>query len=159
MYAGVQITQHHNHSLFLSNYAPGRDAAVATNGPNFRFRNTTGNYILVATSSTGSSVTVSIFGTDPGYTVDIRSGNFSRTSYSTREIRDNTLARGTRVVETRGQRGGSINVYYTVRDGDRVVREQTFTSRYRNTEEVVRVGTMREAAPDTDDDNDDNGDD
>jgi vancomycin resistance protein YoaR len=146
MYAGVQVTQRINHSVFLSNYAPGRDAAVAAGGPDFRFKNTLDSYILISTSSTNSSVTISFFGTDPGFDVDIRTGNFSRNSYNTREIRDNTLTRGRRVVETPGQRGGTVNVYYTVSQGDTIVRQQTFTSTYRTVEEVVRVGTMRESS-------------
>ncbi|MCL2605926.1 MAG: VanW family protein [Coriobacteriia bacterium] len=159
MLSGVQITQRINHSTFLSAYPPGRDATVAWNGPDFRFRNTLDNYILIATASTNSSVTISFFGTDPGYDIDVRSGAFRRSNFSTTERRDNTLPRGRRVVERAGQRGGNINVYYTVRDGNTVVREQTFTSRYRAIDEIVRVGTMREAPPEDDNDDDDNGDD
>ena len=148
MYAGVHITERINHSVFLPNYAPGRDAAVAANGPNFRFRNTLDSYILIATSSTNSSVTISFFGTDPGFDIEIRTGNFSRDDYTTREIRDDTMPRGERDVEVVGQRGGIVNVYYTVRYGDNIVHQQTFTSNYRTVEEVVRVGTMRESEDD-----------
>ena len=154
MQSGVQITQRINHSTFLSAYPPGRDATVAWNGPDFRFRNTLDNYILISTATTNSSVTISFFGLDPGYTVDVRTGSFRRTSFDTEEVRDNTMPEGTRVVERAGQRGGTVNVYYTVRDGSRVVREQTFTSRYRAVDEIVRVGTQR-ATPDDDDDNGD----
>jgi len=150
MNSGVEITQRINHSTFLSAYPPGRDATVAWNGPDFRFRNTLDNYILIATSATSSSVTVSFFGLDPGYTVDIRTGEFRRGNFGTEEVRDSSLPQGTRVVERAGQRGGTVNVYYTVRDGDRVVREQTFTSRYRSIDEIVRVGTQR-PAPSNDD--------
>ena len=142
MQAGVQITQRQNHSMFLSQYPIGRDAAVAAGGPDFRFRNTLDNYILIIATATGSSATVSFYGVDPGYDITLRTGDFSRTNYGTREIRDNTLSVGTRVVETRGVRGGTVNVYYTVRSGDTVVRQQTFTSHFRSTDEVVRVGTM-----------------
>jgi len=150
MDSGVQITQRINHSTFLSAYPAGRDATVAWNGPDFRFRNTLDNYILISTATTDSSVTISFFGLDPGYTIDVRTGEFRRSNFGTEEVRDNTLPRGTRVVERAGQRGGTINVYYTVRDGNRVVREQTFTSSYRSIDEIVRVGTQRPASSDDD---------
>lgn len=141
MNAGLQVTQRINHSVFLSSYNPGKDAAIAAHGPDFRFRNTLDSYILISTSSTNSSVTISFFGTDPGYDVDIRTGTFSRNDFSTTEIRDSSIPRGERKIERAGQRGGSVNVYYTVRDGDRIVREQTFTSRYRTVDQIVRIGT------------------
>ena len=157
MEAGLHITQRINHSTFLSAYPPGRDATVAWNGPDFRFRNSLDHYIMIATSSTSSSVTISFFGTDPGYTVSIRTGNFNRTNYRTEEVRDNTLPRGRRVVERAGQRGGNVSVFYTVRDGERVVREQTFTSRYRTINEIVRVGTKPPEEAEPDDTDNDNG--
>ncbi|MCL2402993.1 MAG: VanW family protein [Coriobacteriia bacterium] len=146
MKSGFQITQRINHSVFLSSYEPGRDAAIAAQGPDFRFRNTLDSYVLISTSSTNSSVTISFFGTDPGYDVDIRTGTFSRQNFSTSEVRDNTIPRGEREVERAGQRGGTVNVYYTVRDGDRIVREQTFTSNYRTVDAIVRVGTKPPAS-------------
>ncbi|MCL2526192.1 MAG: VanW family protein [Coriobacteriia bacterium] len=147
MMAGLNITQRINHSTFLSAYPPGRDATVAWGGPDFRFINSHDNYIMISTASSNSSVTISFFGIDPGYTVDIRTGEFRRNNFNTREIRDNTLPYGRRVVETSGQRGGTVNVVYTVRKGDSVVREQTFTSRYRTVDEVIRIGTKRDQAP------------
>ena len=144
MYAGTYITQRVNHSLFFPNYLPGRDAAVSVGVPDFRFINTLDSYILVSTSHTNSSVTIAFFGTDPGYEVEIRTGTFTREDYGTEEIRDNTLPRGERIVERPGRRGGRVNVYYTVRDGDAVIRRQTFSSTYRTIDERVRVGTMRE---------------
>ncbi|MCL2870675.1 MAG: VanW family protein [Coriobacteriia bacterium] len=141
MSTGFQITQRINHSVFLSSYNPGKDAAIAAHGPDFRFRNTLDSHVLISTSSTDSSITISFFGTDPGYDIDIRTGTFTRSDFSTTEIRDSAIPRGERRVERAGQRGGTVNVYYTVRSGDRVVREQTFTSRYRTVDQIVRIGT------------------
>ena len=151
MYAGTYITQRINHSLFFPNYLPGRDAAVSVGVPDFRFINTLDSYILVSTSYTNSSVTIAFFGTDPGYEVEIRTGTFSRDNYGTEEIRDNTLPRGERIVERPGRRGGRVNVYYTVRDGDAIIRRQTFSSTYRTIDERVRVGTMRVEVEEYDD--------
>ncbi|MCL2680277.1 MAG: VanW family protein [Coriobacteriia bacterium] len=139
--AGVQITNRVSHSSLISQYPLGRDAAVARGGPDFAFKNTLDNHILIVSSATGSAATVSFYGVKPGYTINISTGEFRRNSYSTSEVRDNTLPEGTRVVETRGVRGGTVNVYYTVRRGETVVRQQTFTSWYRTTNEIVRIGT------------------
>jgi len=151
MLAGVEITQRQNHSLFFSQYPVGRDAAVSWGTLDFRFRNTLNNYILVVAFVEDSASTVEFFGTDPDYDITIEAGEFERTSYGTNEVEDDTLPEGTRVVETRGVRGGTVDVVYTVRQGDTLVRQQTFRSTHRSANEVVRIGTME---PDEDEDDD-----
>ncbi len=72
--AGLQIIERRNHSLPVS-YAPlGQDATFADNYLNFRFRNSTGHFLLIRTVATETSVTVKLFGDIPAnVTYDIKS--------------------------------------------------------------------------------------
>ena len=64
--AGLEVTERHNHSLFISHYPKGRDATVTGGGKNLRFKNDTDHYIWVRGSSTGVKTTIAIYGTDDG---------------------------------------------------------------------------------------------
>ncbi len=140
--SGLTVVERRNHSFYISSYPNGRDAAVAWGGVDLKFKNDTSQWILVATAYSNSSVTVSLYGTDPGYTVTASAGPFTDiVPFSVKETEDPTLALGTRIVEDSGVNGRRIAVKRTVKKGGSVVREDTFTSVYRPKQEVVRVGT------------------
>ncbi len=140
--SGLPVVERRAHSFYISSYPNGRDAAVAWGGPDFKFKNDTDHWVFIATSYTNSSVTVSLYGTDPGYTVTSSVGSFTDVvPYTVRETDDPQLALGTRIVEDKGVNGRRIVVKRVVRKGGSVVREDTFTSVYRPKDEIVRVGT------------------
>jgi len=142
-FSGLPVTERHNHSLYISHYPTGRDATVSWGGPDFQFQNDTDNYILIATSYTSSSVTVSIYGTNPGYTVTYDTGAWTNIVAPTvKQIEDATLPVGVEVVETVGQSGRTIVVTRHVMLNGTEIRTDTFKSVYRAVQEVVRVGTM-----------------
>jgi uncharacterized protein YabE (DUF348 family) len=87
-------------------------------------------------------VTISIYGTDPGYEVEYVTGAFRDVkAHPVKEVEDPELDEGTKVVEESGVDGRSVTVTRRVLlDGD-LVREDHFTSRYNPKEELVRVGT------------------
>ena len=141
-FSGLPVVERHAHSLYLSNYPTGRDAAISIGGKNLRFTNDTEHWILIDTSYTDSSITISFFGTDPGYEVSYETGPWTNiTSPPVKEIMDSTLALGSRVVQTPGQSGRTVVVIRTVKQDGAVIRTDTFKSVYRSTEEIVRVGT------------------
>lgn len=141
-FSGLPVVERHPHSLYISHYPKGRDAAISIGGKNLRFRNDTPNWILIATSYTDTSITISLYGTDPGYTVTYETGPWTNlVPPPVREIKDATLPQGTRVIVERGVSGRSVVVTRTVSKGGAVVRVDTFRSTYRPAEEVVRVGT------------------
>ncbi|HET6497921.1 MAG TPA: VanW family protein, partial [Coriobacteriia bacterium] len=145
--SGLPVIERRNHSFYISAYPKGRDAAVSWGGIDFRFKNDTENWVLVATAYTDSSVTVSLYGTDPGYTVTSTTGPFTDIRpFTVLEVPDATLSAGTRVVEDEGVNGRRVTVTRTVMRGAEVVREDRFTSTYVPKRQVVRVGTKPPAS-------------
>ncbi len=141
-FSGLPVVERRNHSQYISSYPKGRDATVSWGGPDFKFKNDTDHWVLVATSYTNSSVTISLYGTSPGYDVTYETGPFTNlVDPPVREVKDPDLPVGSKVVDERGVSGRTIVVSRTVRKGGTVVRTDTFKSVYRAVEEVVRVGT------------------
>lgn len=140
--SGLPVVERRNHSFYISKYPKGRDAAVSWGGMDLKFKNDTENWVLVATAYTNSSVTVSLYGTDPGYTVTSTTGPFTDVRpYTVLEVPEPTLPAGTRVVEDQGVNGRRVTVVRTVTRGGELVREDRFTSTYVPKRQVVRVGT------------------
>ncbi len=141
-FSGLPVVERHNHSLYISHYPTGRDATVSWGGPDFKFRNDTGNWILVATAYTNSTVTVSLYGTATGYKVSYVTGPFTNTvAFPVREVKDPTLPVGTKIVDEKGVSGRTVVVTRTVTKDGVVIRKDSFKSVYKAAEEVVRVGT------------------
>jgi len=142
--SGLPVVQRHNHSFYISHYPKGRDATVSWGGPDFKFRNDTDSWILISVSYTNSSITISLYGTDPGYEVDAQTGAWERVRpYPTQTIKDPTMAKGSKVIEDSGQTGRSITVKRIVTKDGTEVRSDTFVSNYKPKIQVVRVGTKQ----------------
>ena len=102
-FAGVPIPDRENHSFYISHYPKGRDATVSWGGPDLKWKNDTKNWILVSVSYTDDSITISFYGTDPGYDVAYTTGPFTNeTPYPTEKIKDPTLKAGLKIVEESG---------------------------------------------------------
>jgi len=141
-FSGLPVVERHNHSEYISHYPTGRDATVSWGGPDFKFKNDTDHWILIAVAHTTSSITISMYGTDMGYKVAYTTGPWTNIkSPSTQTVKDPTLPVGAKVVQTSGQSGRTVVVSRTVTKSGSVVRKDTFTSVYKPSAEVVRVGT------------------
>ena len=68
--AGLKITERTNHALYISHYPQGRDATVDYPGVDLKFVNDTGNWLLLRTFVSSSSLTVSLYGTPVHRKVD-----------------------------------------------------------------------------------------
>lgn len=140
--SGLPVVARRNHSFYIDHYPKGRDATVSWGGPDLKFKNDTDQWVLVSVSYSSTSITIALYGTDPGYEVESSVGPWtSIKKYDTEEIKDPTMRKGARVVEDAGITGRTITVKRTVKRGGEVVRTDTFVSRYRPKVEVVRVGT------------------
>lgn len=149
-FSGLPVVERRNHSQYISHYPKGRDATVSWGGPDFKFKNDTPDWILIASGYTNSSVTISIYGTDPGYEVAYETGPWTNlTNPPVREVKDATLPVGTRVIDERGVSGRTIVVTRVVTKGGTEIRRDSFKSVYRPIEEVVRVGTKAAPVPST----------
>jgi vancomycin resistance protein YoaR len=62
-FAGLKDIEHHPHSYYISRYPAGREATVSFPDPNLIFQNTMPTGIVITTSYTGTSLTVTFWGT------------------------------------------------------------------------------------------------
>lgn len=141
-FSGLPVVERHNHSQYISHYPTGRDATVSWGGPDFKFKNDTPNWVLIATGYTNSTVTISLYGTNPGYQVTYDTGAWTDIKDPpVREVPDPTLPAGSRVIDERGVSGRTIVVVRHVLSNGVEIRTDSFKSVYRAAEEVVRVGS------------------
>ena len=142
-FAGLEIVERVNHSIYIDHYPKGRDATVSGGGPNLRFRNDTKHHILIRGTSNGITTTFNIYGTGEGRTVDfITSDFYDEVPRATYEIRASWLGPGTTYVKISGQAGKSIKVTRTVKAKDgTVIHDDTFVSKWRMITREIEVGT------------------
>ncbi|MCL2504566.1 MAG: VanW family protein, partial [Coriobacteriia bacterium] len=142
--SGLQVVARKNHSLYISHYPKGRDATVSWGGPDLKFKNNTDNWVLISVSYTDSSITVALYGTDPGYSVHSEVGEWTNLRpRPIEEIQDPTMPEGSRVVEESGADGRSITVKRTVSKDGKVLYTDTFASKYNAEPQVVRIGIKK----------------
>lgn len=110
--AGLEIVERRNHSLPVS-YAPlGQDATFASGYINFKFRNSTGKYILIRTSSEGGKLTIKLYGTmDPSITYDIESVTLQTIAPAKKYVKNLSLAKGEVQLLQRGKPGYVVETY------------------------------------------------
>jgi vancomycin resistance protein YoaR len=142
-FAGLDVVERVNHSIFIDHYPKGRDATVTANGANLRFRNDTSNYILIRGSSNGITTTFVIYGTDDGRTVSYTTSGFydevARTEVTTLSP---DLGTGTSLLTTSGQPGRKIKVVRTVKAANgSVIHKDTFVSTWLMIPREIDVGT------------------
>jgi vancomycin resistance protein YoaR len=107
-FAGLRLDDHKAHSFSISRYPPGREATVNYPGIDLAWTNDTDTAVLVRTATTGTSVTVAVYGRDDGRTV---TGT-------------------TEVLETDSGRGFSTRVRRTVEVPGRAAQVETISTRY-----------------------------
>jgi vancomycin resistance protein YoaR len=142
-FAGLEIVERKNHSIYIDHYPKGRDATVSAGGPNMRFRNDTGKYILVRGVSDGVTTKFVIYGTDDGREVTYSTSDFydqvARTDVT---IPNKALGTGTTVIKSQGQAGKSIKVVRTVKSASgNVIHKDTFVSIWNMKPRQIEVGT------------------
>ncbi len=141
--AGYKVIERSNHSLYVSSYPAGRDAAIAYPDMDLIWENDTSTDVLLTTSNDDTSITVTLYGVDPHYSVTSETGDWIEgESYSTETVVDDTLEPGTSYIETAGSDGLEITVNRTVKDrnGD-ILYEDVFNSIYSPVNEVIVEGS------------------
>jgi vancomycin resistance protein YoaR len=148
--SGLPVIERRNHSFYISHYPKGRDATVSWGAPDLKFKNDTENWLLVSVSYSNSSITVSLYGTDPGYQVKAEVGDWTNVKpYPTEKVKDDTVAEGSKVVREAGVQGRSMTVKRIVSKDGKVVRTDSFVSHYKPKTQVVAVGTKRTSSKST----------
>lgn len=140
--AGYAVPSRTNHSLYVASYPAGRDAAVSYPDLDFVWLNDTASDVLLRATYTDSSITVTLYGVDPGFTVTSETGDWVEgEKHATKTITDEALAPGTSYTKTAGTDGMEITVVRTVKDKDgSVIRKDAFASIYSPVTEVIVKG-------------------
>jgi len=124
-FAGLKDVQHTPHSYYISRYPAGRESTVSYPQPDFRFNNDSPYGVLIQTAYTGTSLTVTFWGTKR-YEIESVSGpRYAPTVLTgvTYNPRPDCEASG-------GSTGFSINVTRIFLSGGREVKRETFHTRY-----------------------------
>lgn len=141
-FAGLQILERKNHSIFIDHYPLGRDATVSSGSPNLRFRNDTKHYILVRGTSDGIKTKFVIYGTNDGRQVSYTTSDFYDVVAQTVDsVTNKSLPTGSTLIDENGQPGRKIKVVrlVTAADGS-VIHKDTFVSIYPMIPEQIEVG-------------------
>jgi vancomycin resistance protein YoaR len=141
-FAGLEIVERHNHSLYISHYPMGRDATATDTNKNLRFKNDTDHYIWVRGVSDGVTTTFNIYGTSDGRKVSYTTSDFynvvTRTDTS---VTNTSLGTGTTVVKSPGQSGKQITVKRIITWPDGRKETEKFVSTFPMYPRAIEVGT------------------
>jgi vancomycin resistance protein YoaR len=142
-FAGLEVVERHNHSIYIDHYPKGRDATVASGAKNLRFLNDTSHWIWILGTSDGKTTNFKIYGTDEGREVSYTTSDFYHvTARSTVTVTNPALGTGTTNVLTSGQSGKQLKCVRVVKlpDGT-VLHKDTFISTFPMVPKQIEVGT------------------
>jgi vancomycin resistance protein YoaR len=144
-WAGLPITERWGHSFYISWYdkyglgplgsGPGLDATIFTGGPDLKFLNDTGRWLLIQTSSNPRTglAQVELYGTKPDRSVEITHRIYDRVPAPTDPVfvPDPEQAQGS-VRQSDTARGGmTIDVYRIVTENGVAKEPELFRTRFR----------------------------
>ncbi|WP_334072120.1 MULTISPECIES: VanW family protein [Paenibacillus] len=110
--AGLDIVERRNHSVPVRYIPLGQDATFAEGHINFRFRNTTGNHLLIAARTDSGRLTVKLFGDIPGNVLyDMESKTAKILPAGNKYVVNPALPAGSRKVIVRGKPGFVVDTY------------------------------------------------
>ena len=140
-FAGLEDVTHTPHSYYISRYPPGREATISFPQPDLVFRNDSPNGILIRATSTGTSVTVAMWGTKR-YDVEALQGPRTRvTTAPVRYIERSDCQPGN------GGEGFDIIVTRVLKQGGAVVEREEFKTRYLPQPKFVCGSPPRRTSP------------
>ncbi len=138
MYSGLPIEERNPHAYIVGYYQQGGypiglDAAVFSPGVDFKFRNETDKYMLIKTAIDSGNLSISIYGSDLSYKVDISDPiirNKTKPPDDEYEV-DPTLPSGAKKQVEFAKSGEDVALTRTVLSSDgKVVRQDTFNTHY-----------------------------
>ncbi|MFH1145850.1 MAG: VanW family protein [bacterium] len=145
--SGLPITVRQNHSYQVQYYAPaGTDATIYDPAPDFRFKNDTGNYILIQTRMEKDDLFFEFWGTKDGRvslwpTPKVLS---STPPPAKKVVYTADLAPGKEKCTEKAHNGAEALLIYTVTMPDGQIRKQEFRSKYKPWQAVCFVGVSKE---------------
>jgi vancomycin resistance protein YoaR len=150
-WGGLEVVERNWHSYWIASYGvaptglPGLDSTIAPPEKDFRFRNNTGNWILIRASASKGKLTFKIYGVNPGWKVKVGDPVITnRVKTDPAPIREETdkLPKGREVKVENAQDGFNASITRTVLDKDgNVVDKWTANSRYAPARNRYLIGT------------------
>ena len=145
-WAGLPITERWGHSFYISWYnkyafgsygnGPGMDATIFTGGPDFKFLNDTGHWLLIQTSvdTARTLAEVRIYGTDTGRQVLLDGPTTTDRVSAPSEpvyVAEPKIRPGTRHQSDTARGGMQINFTRIVKQNGQVIDQEKFVTKFR----------------------------
>lgn len=146
--AELEIVERHPHSMTVGYVPLGRDAAVAGNYKDLKFKNNTEYPVLIEAYASGGNLVMNIYGHEvhsSSHRVEYETV-YEETIPKPAEVvtEDPNMPEGERKVTSNGKTGAKVSVYKIVyENGKQVSREWFSSSSYRATADQVTVGTKK----------------
>ena len=150
-WAGLPIVDRSWHLYWIPLYGQppsgitGLDATVDTDaGLDLKFKNTTNDWIAIQSSSDGTNVDFSIWGTDPGWKVKVDDPVVTNVVKAKTEMQyeqSDQLPAGTSVLVEHAEDGFDVTVHRQVLKDDKVIDDLTLKSHYLPSNNVTLQGT------------------
>ncbi|HEX7102466.1 MAG TPA: peptidoglycan binding domain-containing protein, partial [Nitrolancea sp.] len=150
-WAGLPIVERSWHLYWIPLYGQppsgitGLDATVDTDaGLDLKFKNTTNDWIAIQSSSDGTNVNFSIWGTDPGWTVKVDDPvvtNVVKANTQMQYEQSDQLAAGTSVLVEHAEDGFDATIHRQVLKDGKVIDDLTLKSHYLPSGNVTLQGT------------------
>ena len=140
--AGLDVTERHNHTLYIASYPTGRDAAVSYPDLDFIWENNLKSDILMKLSYTDTSITAQLYSVYTGMSATTETGEWQDgKKYSVTFERDDSLASGYYYLKTVGEDGSKIVIERTVHDKNgKDLKTEAFASEYAPKDQVYVIG-------------------
>lgn len=150
-WAGLPIVERNWHSYWISLYGvppsgiQGLDATIAPPEKDFRFKNTTGNWLLIKSSSDGKTLSFKIYGVNPGWKVKVDGPvitNVVKTDPTMITEYNDQLPAGKTVLVEHAQDGFDATIVRTVTDAaGNVIDKWVAKSHYEPAHNRTLIGT------------------
>jgi len=140
VFAGLEIVQRTPHTRPSSYIKMGLDAAVAYPHVTLKLKNPFPHPVVLRETVTGGVVRAEILGPKRARIVTFIRKIDEILPFGEREVKDDRLLAGVKLITQRGIPGFKVRRYRVVRDGANAVREKAIDT-YPPTQQIVHVGT------------------
>ena len=147
--SGLEITERHNHALYISHYPLGRDATVNYPDLDLKFVNDTQHWLLLRTFVGSDSLVVNLYGT-PVHRRIVSETQPLKVSgpVPIQRVADATLLKGQTVVQQFGTPPQETSVHRQVYTASgTLLHDDTWMSDYVGEKQIVKVGTKEPPPP------------
>jgi vancomycin resistance protein YoaR len=144
--AGLDISERHPHSLYISRYQLGRDATVYWPSLDLKFVNDTDTWVLVKGFAEGDGISIAIYGGESRRVESSSSPLVVTGPVPVERVKDLALPKEKTVVEQEGSAPTRTSATRKVFSADgELIHSETWTTSYEGETRIVRVGTKVEA--------------